>query len=31
MIVRNADVDCDGSITLEDFRSLVAGQSRSSS
>ena len=26
MILRNADVDNDGSITLDDFRALVAGQ-----
>lgn len=26
MIVRNADVDGDGVVTLEDFRALVAGQ-----
>jgi Ca2+-binding EF-hand superfamily protein len=29
MIFRNADVDRDGSVTLEDFRALVAGQSDS--
>jgi EF hand len=30
MIFRNADVDRDGSVTLEDFRALVAGQSKDS-
>ena len=27
VIARNADVDKDGTITLEDFRCLVAGES----
>jgi Ca2+-binding EF-hand superfamily protein len=28
MIVRNADVDGDGVVTLEDFRTLVATQQK---
>lgn len=28
MIVRNADVDKDGVVTLEDFRALVAAQQK---
>ena len=28
MIVRNADVDRDGVVTLEDFRALVAAQQK---
>ena len=28
MIVRNADVDKDGVVTLDDFRALVAAQQR---
>lgn len=28
MIVKNADVDGDGVVTLEDFRALVAAQQK---
>lgn len=30
MIVRNADVDGDGQVTLEDFRTLVSAQQKGS-